>query len=54
MGGWVGGETKAFFTRSNLMDLNNFLIHSNALKIRLLRSLITQLREDRCRENINK
>ena len=36
------------------MDLNDFLIHSNALNIRLSRNLITQSRENRFREYINK
>ena len=36
------------------MDLNDFLIHSNALNIRLSRNLITQSRGDRFREYINK
>ena len=35
------------------MDLNDFLIHSNALNIRLSRNLITQSRRDRFREYIN-
>ena len=35
------------------MDLNDFLIHNNALNIRLSRNLITQSRRDRFREYIN-
>ena len=36
------------------MDLNDFLIHSNALNIRLSRNLITQSCRDRLHEYINK
>ena len=36
------------------MDLNDFLIQSNALDIQLLRNLITQSHVDRFREYINK
>ena len=52
--GVVGGETNVCFDRSKSMDLNKFLIHSNALNIRLSRNLITQSRRDRFREHINK
>ena len=52
--GWIDGETNACFARSKSMDLNDFLIHSNALNIRLSRNLITQSRGDRFREYINK
>ena len=34
--------------------MNDFLIHSNSLDIRLLRNLITQSRGDGFREYINK
>ena len=50
----VGGDTKASFARSKSMDLNDFLIHSNTLNIRLFRNLITQFRGDRFHEYINK
>ena len=50
----MGGETKVCFARLRSMDLNDFLIHSNALNIRLSRNLITQSRGDRFREYINK
>ena len=43
---WVGGETKACFARSKPMDVNDFLIHSNTLNIRLSRNLIAQSRGD--------
>ena len=36
------------------MDLDEFLIHSNALNIQLSRNLITQSRGDRFREYTNK
>ena len=36
------------------MDLNDFLIHNNALNIQLSPNLITQSHEDRFREYINK
>ena len=36
------------------MDLNNFLIYSNALSIRLSRNLVTQSHGDRFREYVNK
>ena len=36
------------------MDLNDFLIHSNALNIRLSRNLITQSCRDRFHKYINK
>ena len=48
-----GGETKACFARSKSMDLTGFLIHSNALNIRLSRNLIMQSRGDRFHEYIN-
>ena len=48
------GETKARFARSTLMNLNDFLIHSNALNIPLLRNLITQSHGDGFYEYINK
>ena len=47
-------ETKASFARSKSMDLNDFLIHSNALKIRLSRNLITQSDGGHYREYVNK
>ena len=48
------GETNACFARSKLIDLNDFLIHSNALNIPLLRNLITQSHGDSFYEYINK
>ena len=45
-------ETKACFARSKSMDLNDFLIHSNALNIRLSRNSITESRRDGFREYI--
>ena len=50
---WVGGETNACFARLKSMDLNDFLIHSNALNIRLSRNLITQSHGDRFHKYIN-
>ena len=45
--------TNACFAGSKLMDLNDFLFHSNALNIGLSRNLITQSHGD-FREYINK
>ena len=42
MDGWMGGETNVCIAASKLMDLNDLLIHSNALNIRLSRNLITR------------
>ena len=53
MQGWLGGETNACFARSKSMDLNDFLIHRNALNIRLSRNLTTQTHGDHFREYIN-
>ena len=51
----MGGETKVCFARSKSMDnLNDSLIHSNALNIPLSRNLITQHHGDRFHEYINK
>ena len=50
----MGGEANACFARSKSMDLNDFLIHSKALNIRLSRNLITQSYGDRFHEYINK
>ena len=52
--GVAGWETYACFARSKSMDLNDFLIHSNALNIRLPRNLITPSHGDRFHEYINK
>ena len=46
-------KTKAYFARSKSKDLNDFLIHSNALNIWLPRNLSTQSRGDRFHEYIN-
>ena len=51
---WVGGETKVCFAGSKSMDLNDFLIHSNALNTRLSPNLVTQPLGDRFRKYINK
>ena len=51
---WVGGDTNACYARSNLIDLNDFLIHSNALYIGLSCNLITQSHGVRFCEYINK
>ena len=50
---WFTLKTKACFARSKSMDLNDFLIHSSALNIRLSCNLITQSPEDRFHEYIN-
>ena len=50
----VGGDTEASFARSKSMDLNDFLIYSNTLNIRLFRNLNTKFRGDCFHEYINK
>ena len=44
--GSVGVGNKKCFARSKLMDLSDFLIHSNALNIRLSCNLVTQSHVD--------
>ena len=50
----MGGETNVCIAASKLMDLNDLLIHSNALNIRLSRNLITQSRGNRFCEYMQK
>ena len=50
----MGGQTIVYFARSKSIDLNDFLIQSNALNIGLSHKLITLSHEDRFREYICK
>ena len=50
----MGGQTIAYFARSKSIDLNDFLIQSNALNIELSHKLITLSHENRFREYICK